>query len=218
MVFKKERINSTKKAPHVPSSETSPGATGKKQIVPQKTEQQNSAQNPLKPIDRSQQQLVSFLSNLQTNFASLVHLFERRLSYDKTKEVAFDRLYQEMEELKQEQSLNELRPLYIDLILLVDRMEQIEFDLEESGVESPEVENVMVTLKHEVLEILYRRGVEQIEHTPEYFDATFQKVVDTEPTYNPSEDNLVVGIRRDGYRFHDVVLRPEEVVIKKFQG
>ncbi|SHF08898.1 GrpE protein [Seinonella peptonophila] len=216
MVFKRERYDSSKKAPQVPSSsDPELSITGKKQMIPQKMDRQ---QAPLKPIDRSQQQLFSFLSNLQTNFASLVHLFERRLSYDKTKEMAFDRLYQEMEELKQEQTFNELRPLYIDLILLIDRMEQIEFDLEENGAASPEVENIMVTLKNEVLEILYRRGVEQIEHTPEYFDPTFQKVVDTEPTYNPSEDNLVVGIRRDGYRFQDMVLRPEEVVIKKFQG
>lgn len=223
MPFKRERVNNIRKAPRVPTSTGNVSSTGnQKQVVAQNVEPmkpvEQTTPNSLKPVDRSQQQLFSFLSNLQSNFSSLVHLFERRLSYDKTKEVAFDRLYQEMEELKQEQSLNELRPLYIDLILLIDRMEQIEFDLEEQGRNIPEVENILVTLRNEVLEILYRRGVEQIEHTPEYFDPTFQKVVDTEPTANPNEDNLVIGIRRDGYRFQDMVLRPEEVVIKKYQG
>src|SRR5690606_22914644 len=111
----------------------------------------------------------------------------------------------------------DLRPLYIDLILLVDRIEQIEYDLEENGMSTPEIESILETLKHEVLEILYRRGVEQIEHTPKYFDPKYQKVVDCEPTMNPDEDNLVVGIRRDGYKFNDFVLRPEEVVIRKYK-
>lgn len=218
MVFRRERFKNTKQTSQVPATETRLSLAGRKRNIPQQPRKEELEAQPLKPLDRSQQQLFSFLSNLQSNFSSLVHLFERRLSYDKTKEVAFDRLYQEMEELKQEQTLNDLRPLYIDLILLIDRMEQIEFDLEENGMHTPEIESILNTLKHEVLEILYRRGVEQIEHTPQYFDPKYQKVVDCEPTLNPDEDNLVVGIRRDGYKFNDLVLRPEEVVIRKYQG
>lgn len=219
MVFRRERFRNMKQSSQVPSTETRLSLAGRKRNIPQQPRKEElEPQQPLKPLDRTQQQLFSFLSNLQSNFSSLVHLFERRLSYDKTKEMAFDKLYQEMEELKQEQTLNDLRPLYIDLILLIDRMEQIEYDLEENGMNTPEIESILDTLKHEVLEILYRRGVEQIEDSPQYFDPKCQKVVDCEPTLNPDEDNLVVGIRRDGYRFNDLVLRPEEVVIRKYQG
>lgn len=222
MVFRRERFKSTKQMSQVPSTETRLSLAGRKRNIPQQQQQPKKGElephQSLKPLDRTQQQLFSFLSNLQSNFSSLVHLFERRLSYDKTKEMAFDRLYQEMEELKQEQTLKDLRPLYIDLILLVDRIEQIEYDLGENGMSTPEIESILETLKHEVLEILYRRGVEQIEHTPKYFDPKYQKVVDCEPTMNPDEDNLVVGIRRDGYKFNDFVLRPEEVVIRKYKG
>lgn len=222
MVFKRERFRNTKQTPQVPSTDTRLSLAGRKRTLPPQNKGElqvrGSEPQPIKPLDRTQQQLFSFLSNLQSNFSSLVHLFERRMTYDKTKEAAFDRLYQEMEELKQEQTFNDLRPLYIDLILLIDRMEQIEFDLEEKGLNTPEIESILETLKNEMLEVLYRRGVEQIEHTPQYFDPKFQKVVDCEPTLNPEEDNLVVGIRRDGYKLNDTVLRPEEVVIKKYQG
>lgn len=222
MVFKRERLRNTKQTPQIPSTDTRLSLAARKRTIPPQNKESlglgGQQQQPLKPLDRSQQQLFSFLSNLQSNFSSLVHLFERRMTYDKTKEDAFERLYQEMEELKQEQTLNDLRPLYIDLILLIDRMEQIEFDLEENGLHSPEIGSVLDTLKHEMLEILYRRGVEQIEQTPEYFDPKYQKVVDCEPTLNPKEDNLVVGIRRDGYKCNELVIRPEEVVIRKYQG
>ena len=222
MVYKRERLRNVKQTSQVPSTETRLSLTARKRTLsPQQKEDAglgSSQTQQIKPLDRTQQQLFSFLSNLQSNFSSLVHLFERRMTYDKTKEDAFDRLYQEMEELKQEQTLNDLRPLYIDLILLIDRMEQIEFDLEENGMHSPEIGSILGTLKHEVLEILYRRGVEQLEQTPEYFDPKYQKVVDCEPTLNPDEDNLVVGIRRDGYKCNELVIRPEEVVIRKYQG
>lgn len=168
--------------------------------------------------DRAQQQVLSMLSSLQQNFSSLLQVVTNRLSYDKTKEAAFDRLYKEMEELKQDQELSQLRPLYIDLILLIDRMNTIYNDKLDSGSQNPELVNILQTLSHEVLEILYRRGVELIVTTSPVFDPKVQKVVEVIPTHNPAEDNTVVHMVRHGFKYKDVVLRPEEVVIKKYQG
>ncbi len=168
--------------------------------------------------DRAQQQVLSMLSNLQQNFSSLLQVVTNRLSYDKTKEAAFDRLYKEMEELKQDQELSQLRPLYIDLILLIDRMNTIYNDKLDSGSQNPELVNILQTLSHEVLEILYRRGVELIVTTSPVFDPKVQKVVEVIPTQNPEEDNTVVHLVRHGFKYKDVVLRPEEVVIRKYKG
>ena len=44
----------------------------------------------------------------------------------------------------------------------------------------------------------------------------FQQVVEVIPTNNPAEDNMVVHMIRHGFKYGDVVLRPEEVVIKKY--
>jgi molecular chaperone GrpE len=167
--------------------------------------------------DRHTQQVLSMLASLQQNFSSLLQVVTNRLSYDKTKEAAFNRLYQEMEELKQDQELNQLRPLYIDLILLIDRMNNIYNDKLESGDKNPELISILQTLSHEVLEILYRRGVELIVAPSNKFDPKIQQVVEVIPTSNPAEDNTVVHMVRHGFKYKDVVLRPEEVVIKKYQ-
>lgn len=170
-----------------------------------------------KPSDRQQQQVLSALSTLQSNFSSLLQVISNRLRYDKTKEVAFDRLYQEMEELKQDQELNQLRPLYIDLILLIDRMNSIYNDKYDSETKNTELVEALQTISHEVLEILYRRGVELIVSTSNLFDAKIQQVVEVIPTTNLTEDNQIVQVIRHGFKYKEVVLRPEEVIIKKYQ-
>lgn len=173
----------------------------------------------LRPVDRhhDQQQVLTILSTLQQNFSSLLQVITNRLSYDRTKEVVFDRLYKEMEELKQDQELRKMRPLYIDLILLIDRMNNIYNDKLEAGEKNPELISTLQTLSHEVLEILYRRGVELIVAPSNRFDPKIQQVVEVIPTKNRAEDNLVVHMVRHGFKYKDVVLRPEEVVIKKYQ-
>jgi molecular chaperone GrpE len=203
---------------------------GKAPQLPQKSQQQSRMSflsrdrstskevKEVKPPDRQQQQVISFLSGLQSNFTSLVRLVEKRLSYDKTKEVAFERLYQEMDDLKQDQELAHLRPLYIDLILFHDRMESIYKDAIDSGVLSPELADLLKSLNGELMEILYRRGVEPIILTSYNFDAKYQEVVKIEPTFQQSEDNQIVDIVRNGFKYKDVILRPTKVVIKKYQS
>ncbi len=164
-----------------------------------------------------EKQVLSFLSQLQSNFNSLVRLFESRLKNDKTKEAAFERLYQEMDELKQDRELNQLRPLYIDLILLIDRMNNIYKEKVNNGSASPEITNLLESLSHELIEILYRRSVELIVCPSPIFDPSKQQVIGVVQTSNPQEDNYVVEVVRHGFKYKDVLLRPEEVVIKKYK-
>ncbi|MBD1372436.1 nucleotide exchange factor GrpE [Hazenella sp. IB182357] len=178
----------------------------------------NVSQDAKPKESRTQQQMMSMLNSLQQNFSSLLSVVNNRLSYDQTKEVAFDRLYKEMEEMKQDQELSQLRPLYIDLILLIDRMNTIYNDKLDSGEQNPELVSTLQTLSHEVLEILYRRGVDLIVATSNKFNPSIQQIVEVVPTNNPAEDNLVIHMVRHGFKYNDVVLRPEEVVVKKYQA
>ncbi|SEN63328.1 nucleotide exchange factor GrpE [Lihuaxuella thermophila] len=208
---KKENHRYLEQGHHLPLPESRYGFFGRERGAVREAKETRSD-------ERAQQQVLSMLSSLQQNFSSLLQVVTNRLSYDKTKEAAFDRLYKEMEELKQDQELSQLRPLYIDLILLIDRMNTIYNDKLDSGSQNPELVNILQTLSHEVLEILYRRGVELIVTTSPVFDPKVQKVVEVIPTQNPAEDNTVVHMVRHGFKYKDVVLRPEEVVIKKYQG
>jgi molecular chaperone GrpE len=202
---KKERNRFTD--PHLPQ-ETRLSLMGKPRIAAKERDGKQ---------DRQQQQVLSFLSSLQANVSSLVRVIESRLRYDKTKEVAFERLYQEMDELKQDQELTQLRPLYIDLILLIDRMNNIYKEKLESGSASPELTNLLQSLSHEMIEILYRRGVELIVSTSSTFDPKIQQAVEVIPTDNPKENNQIVEVVRHGFKYKEVIIRPEEVIIKKYQ-
>ena len=69
--------------------------------------------------------IMNVLFSLQADMTLLMKSFNDRLSYDKEKELAFERLYDEMDELKQGQSLNRFRAIFVDLILMIDRMNAI---------------------------------------------------------------------------------------------
>lgn len=209
---RKENHRFLEKGNHLSFPEARFGLTQKETFNPVKNHREE------KNEPRYQQQMLGMLNTLQQNFTSLLNVVTNRLSYDKTKEVAFDRLYKEMEEMKQDQELQQFRPLFIDLILLIDRMNNIYNDKLELGEHNPELIDVLQTLSHEVLEILYRRGVELIVAPSNKFDPKIQQVVDVIPTNIPAEDNMVVHMVRHGFKYKDVVLRPEEVIIKKYNS
>ena len=72
--------------------------------------------------DGGPRQVLDALSDLATDLSSLKRTVEDRLSYDKAKEEAFDRLYADLENLKKNAAFEQIRPLYMDLILLFDRI------------------------------------------------------------------------------------------------
>src|SRR5581483_11953555 len=72
--------------------------------------------------DREQQMLFS-MDAILAEVTALRQVIEERLTYDRVKEEAFNRLYAEVEEVRQERSFQQLRPLLMDLILLYDRIE-----------------------------------------------------------------------------------------------
>ena len=73
--------------------------------------------SPADAIPTSLDQLAADLSAIKRDIAE-------RIRYDLAKEEAFDRLYRQLDELRSEREFDQLRPLYLDLILFFDRIEQ----------------------------------------------------------------------------------------------
>ncbi len=161
--------------------------------------------------------ILSSLTNITAELASLKMVVEKRLNYDRAKEKAFDHLYQELEYFKRDAAYQEQRPMLIDLILLYDRMEVIYQDVRSASNVPPSVADLLQTLSDELLEILYRREVEMITSTSTVFDPRWQRAIGAEHTNIPSEDNKVVQVVRRGFRYRQTILRPEEVIIRKYQ-
>lgn len=138
-------------------------------------------------------------------------LIRSRLSYDQTKEQAFDRLYTELDALKRNAALDNIKPLLLDLILLYDRMEQArQLAADARGILSTEI---LQSFIHELLEVLYRRDASLIEVGPSSFDYNQQKAIGVADVTNPAEHQRIHKVVRRGFRLGERTLRPEEVIV-----
>ena len=86
---------------------------------------------------------------------------------------------------------------------LLDRMRTMEMNLEH---------NIEF-----ILEVLARLEVTQFPVGTGKLDKCKQRAVAVEATQNPDEDTLVVRSVKRGFLWHERVLRPEEVVVKRFR-
>lgn len=140
-------------------------------------------------IDSARQELGEVREELK----ALRELFTRRLMSDKQK----NELIQTVTDAANYACIE---PFLYDLILLLDRIER-------------EKDEMVQSVREELMEILERRGVERIKVTRE-FNARLNKAV----RVTESEDVAslqVVRIVRDGYTYADRVVRPAEVVVAR---
>ncbi|MFM7276833.1 MAG: hypothetical protein ACKO1I_04035, partial [Microcystis aeruginosa] len=110
-------------------------------------------------------QILDKLDHLQSGLDSLGDIFEQRLTYDKEKEKAFDLLYTELQALKENSAFDSVKSLYLDLILLLDRVENIKESITDDKIEnrSDSIKNILTSVSEEVLEILLRQQIEVIQ-------------------------------------------------------
>lgn len=165
-----------------------------------------------------EQQILLNMDNIIAGVTALNQIMKERLVYDRVKEEAFDRLYVEVEEVRQERGFQQIRPLLMDLILLYDRIElgmQQLYGLEGS---MPEVVQLLQSFRDELLEVLYRREVEVIVAPTATFDRTLQQAVSVQPTVVLSEHNQVVRVVRRGFRYRNRILRSEEVIVSSYKA
>ncbi|HEX4019928.1 MAG TPA: nucleotide exchange factor GrpE [Acidobacteriaceae bacterium] len=111
------------------------------------------------------------------------------------------------------------RPIFIDLILLFDSLQQTRTWVSSSTRQSNEAfENRLSVLEAELLEILLRRDVQKLEETGTKLDRQRHRAVKTVATANPEEDNQIREVIRAGFAVGERVLRPADVVIGKFDA
>ncbi len=113
------------------------------------------------------------------------------------------------------------KPFIHDLVLLFDHLnglaEQLRIATQEKGKRNQlaqwrdNLENAI----HSLVEILHRFEVNEIE-PKEHIDRALHRVVSYEPADNPEEDGRIVKRVRRGFFWRGKVIRPEEVVAKRF--
>ena len=156
---------------------------------------------PVEPVDTTL--VAAQLSRIEGQLLLVSDVLHQRLRYDEQKESMFTQLYQDLEDARKQISGDHLRPLFLDLVLLLDRAEQ-------AVVRHPD--SSLVSIAQELLEILDRQGVERIAAPDtDVLDPTVQQVIGVE---DEPDDGVRLSHRvvREGYRFRDRVLRPQQVV------
>ena len=167
--------------------------------------------------DRDIELVLAELVDVKTQLAFLKQEIVERLRYDKAKERAFERLYAELDELKRDSAFNQLRPLYTDLILLFDRIDNLLESPHHDDVPPADYLNTLKTFRDELRELLYRRGVEIIRTNQPKFDSAWQRAVGTVDTIHDQEDGHVARVVRKGFAAEERLIRPEEVIVKRFK-
>lgn len=136
----------------------------------------------------------------------LTDLFRRRLLEDKSKQRAFDELYEQLQFARSGLTDQFMTPLVKEVLLVCDRIET-----------SAEGSPVLWSVLDELLEVFRRRGLEEIS-CDGLFDPKVHEGVAVETVLDPSKDNRVVAVRRAGYRLGDRVVRPARVVVSRFES
>jgi molecular chaperone GrpE len=161
------------------------------------------------------QQLTNRTNQLESNTQKIARALVEIVKEGENRKRAYDTLYDEMRQYKENFLWQCQKPLFMDLITLFDSILRIERQYE-SQVGMEKVSDDFRYLKDELLETLYRYDVELIEEHPEKLDIGFQKPIKRVDTDDPSEDRTVVKVVREGFAREGMILRPQEIVVKRY--
>lgn len=147
-------------------------------------------------------------------FRKMVH---DRLANDKVREKAFDQLYDELKQYKDDFLFQAEKPLLLDLLLFYDSLNWFQESLVKQEMSPDVIADSFQYLIDEFLEVLYRRDVIPMDENP-VFDRTVHKAVKVQETDDESADQRIAQVLKRGFSRADKQLRPEEVVILRYRG
>ncbi len=131
----------------------------------------------------------------------------------------FDSLHEELIKYRDNFLRESLqKPFIRDLLLLYDDLNTLAGQLKAGKSDSKRASHPRDNLEnsiHALVEILHRLEVTEIPST-EKVERTIHRVVSYEPTETPEEDGVIVMRLKRGFRWREDVLRPEEVIAKRY--
>lgn len=135
----------------------------------------------------------------------------------------FDSLHQELISYRDNFVRDSLqKPFIRDLLVLFDDLSRIAAQVEKTAPEendasaNTQLRNNIENTLHFLVEILHRLEVTKIEPR-ETVDRTLHRVVGVEKAESAEEDGRIVTRSKRGFVWRDKLLRPEEVIVRRFQ-
>jgi len=155
----------------------------------------------------------------ETTLLEIKEILEKRIAGDETKEKMFNALYEQLKGYQGEFLDTFKKPIGKSLVVLYDDIINLEEVMTEESC-SEKVRNGMGGLKVELLQILENMEVMPFDEHSDILDRRLQKAVRTINTTDPTEDKKIVEVVKEGFFWKEKsnILRPEEVVIKRYIG
>lgn len=125
---------------------------------------------------------------------------------------AFDALYEELKQYREDFLSQAEKPLLLDLLLFYDSMNWFRQSMDQQDMSEEVLSDSFQYLMDEFLEILYRRDVCPMEPT-DRFDRSRHRAVKVTPSPSANDNEKVARVLKRGFVRGQQVLRPEEVEV-----
>ncbi|WP_020573664.1 nucleotide exchange factor GrpE [Actinopolymorpha alba] len=145
------------------------------------------------------------VAQLAEEVAQLRDLFQRRLLEDQSRQGMYDELYRQLRFAQQGLAEQFIAPMAREILLVVDRVDALAAHLASGDTD------VLESVRAELLEVLHRRGLREVDATGLDFDPRVHEAVARVPVTSPEDVGRVVEVRRPGYALEDRLLRPAQV-------
>ena len=154
------------------------------------------------------------LTQLAESLQEVTRILQERSDESRVREKAFDKLYQELSQYKEDFLYQAEKPLLLDLLLYYDSLSWFQTSLVKQEISPEVIADSFQYLVDEFLELLYRRDVVPVEAKTS-FDRTIHKAMKVVSTTELGKDQTVQQVLKRGFRRGKRILRPEEVVIHR---
>jgi molecular chaperone GrpE len=129
----------------------------------------------------------------------------------------YDNFRKRTEREKSENRLRSQAEIVSALLEPLDDLQRIaDFDPATNSAQSLHEGAEMVEKKF--LRVMEGAGLEFIEALDQRFDPALHEALTTVPAESEEQDDTVAQVYRKGYRFKGILLRPAQVVVRKFNG
>lgn len=159
---------------------------------------------------------LSFES-LAAEVAALKETVAQASRDDGNQQRAFDALYEELKQYKEDFIFQSEKALLLDLLLFYDSLNWFQNSLIKKEMSREVVADSFQYLIDEMLELLYRRDVLPMEATSQ-FDRKLQKVIKTVAADGEDDDYAIEQVLKRGFTRSGRLLRAEEVVVRRFNN
>jgi len=143
--------------------------------------------------------------------------FSQKIAADKNQQKAFDQLYGELQQYKEDFAFKNEKPILLDLLLFYDSLNWFQESLVQQEMSRDVLEENFQYLIDELLELLYRRNVTPMD-SADRFERESHRAVQVVQTDIPEHHEMITQVMKRGFRRGEATLRPEEVIVARHKG